>query len=124
MFAAVLSVAVLCLRSRVALVPEQRVTALLGYKTPKEFAEAQAAGFYTAVREERDSNAVLFPSRSSIPAQSRGGSNSNLSYSYLNESGGHIRTHPVCKGPADSGVGKRRMRISGLSMEEVSSSGP
>jgi putative transposase len=48
---------------------EERPHSSLGYKTPKEFAQAQAAGFYTAVREERDSNAVPFPSRSSIPAQ-------------------------------------------------------
>ena len=48
---------------------EERPHSSLGYKTPKEFSEAQAAGFYTAVREERDSNAVPFPSRSSIPAQ-------------------------------------------------------
>ena len=47
---------------------EERPHSSLGYKTPKEFAAAQAAGFYTAVREERDSNAVPFPSRSSIPA--------------------------------------------------------
>jgi hypothetical protein len=40
------------------------------------------------------------------------------------EIGEHIWTHPVCKGLADSGVGKRRMHISGLSMEEVSPSGP
>jgi putative transposase len=50
---------------------EERPHSSLGYKTPKEFAEAQAAGFYTAVREERDSNAVPFPSRSSIPAQTQ-----------------------------------------------------
>ena len=48
---------------------EERPHSSLGYKTPKEFAQAQAAGFDTAVREERDSNAVPFPSRSSIPAQ-------------------------------------------------------
>lgn len=48
---------------------EERPHSSLGYKTPREFAQAQAAGFYTAVREERDSNAVPFPSRSSIPAQ-------------------------------------------------------
>ncbi len=48
---------------------EERPHSSLGYKTPKEFAAAQAAHFYTAVREERDSNAVPFPSRSSIPAQ-------------------------------------------------------
>ena len=47
---------------------KERPHSSLGYKTPKEFA-AQAVGFYTAVREERDSNAVPFPSRSSIPAQ-------------------------------------------------------
>jgi len=50
---------------------EERPHSSLGYKTPKEFAEAQAADFYTAVREERDSNAVPFPSRSSIPAQTQ-----------------------------------------------------
>jgi len=48
---------------------EERPHSSLGYKTPKEFAEAHAVGFDTAVREERDSNAVPFPSRSSIPAQ-------------------------------------------------------
>ena len=47
---------------------EERPHSSLGYKTPKEFA-AQAASFETAVREERDSNAVPFPSRSSFPAQ-------------------------------------------------------
>ena len=33
---------------------EQRPHSSLGYKTPKEFAEAQAAGFYTAERGARD----------------------------------------------------------------------
>src|ERR1700687_4053340 len=45
---------------------EQRPHSSLGYKTPKEFAAAQAAGFYTAEREARDSNAVSCPSRSPI----------------------------------------------------------
>jgi hypothetical protein len=44
----------------------QRPHSSLGYKTPKEFAAAQAAGFYTAEREARDSNAVPCPSRSPI----------------------------------------------------------
>ena len=48
---------------------EERPHSSLGYKTPNEFAAAQAAGFYTAVREARDSNAVPCPSRSPIPAQ-------------------------------------------------------
>src|SRR5271169_3488749 len=48
---------------------EERPHSSLGYKTPKEFAEAQAASFYTAEREARDSNAVPCPSRSPIPAQ-------------------------------------------------------
>ena len=48
---------------------EERPHSSLGYKTPKEFAEAQAASFYTAVREARDSNAIPCPSRSPIPAQ-------------------------------------------------------
>ena len=47
---------------------EKRPHSSLGYKTPKEFA-AQAASFYTAEREARDSNAVPCPSRSPIPAQ-------------------------------------------------------
>jgi putative transposase len=54
---------------------EERPHSSLAYKTPREFAAAQAAGFYTAVREERDSNAVPFPSRSSIPAQTQDGVN-------------------------------------------------
>jgi putative transposase len=47
---------------------EERPHSSLGYRTPKEFA-AQAATFYTAEREARDSNAVPCPSRSPIPAQ-------------------------------------------------------
>jgi hypothetical protein len=35
---------------------EERPHGSLGYKTPKEFAAAQAAGFYTAEREARNSN--------------------------------------------------------------------
>ncbi len=79
--------------------------------------------FYTAEREARDSNTVPAP-RAPHPGSNRRGSGGKLLYSYVNESRGHIWTHPVCKGLADSGVGKRRMHISGLSMEEVSSSGP
>jgi putative transposase len=48
---------------------EERPHSSLGYKTPKEFAQAQAVGFYTAVREGRDSNAIPCLSRSPIPAQ-------------------------------------------------------
>ncbi|MGC2329729.1 MAG: IS3 family transposase [Candidatus Sulfotelmatobacter sp.] len=48
---------------------EERPHSSLGYKTPNEFAAAHAAGFYTAVREARGSNAAPFPSRSSIPAR-------------------------------------------------------
>ena len=47
---------------------EERPHSSLGYKTPKEFA-TQAADFYTAEREARDSDAVPCPSRSPIPAQ-------------------------------------------------------
>jgi transposase InsO family protein len=52
---------------------EERPHSSLGYKTPKEFAEAHAVGRYREKREERDSNAVPFPSRSSIPAQTEPG---------------------------------------------------
>jgi len=51
---------------------EERPHSSLGYQTPKEFAEAQAADFYTAVREARDSNAIPCPSRSPIPASKSG----------------------------------------------------
>ena len=54
---------------------EERPHSSLGYKTPSEFAAAQAAGFYTAVREARDSNAIPCPSRSPIPAQTQDGAN-------------------------------------------------
>ena len=52
---------------------EERPHSSLGYKTPNEFAAAQAAGFYTAVRGARDSNAVPCPSRSPIPAHTEEG---------------------------------------------------
>ena len=48
---------------------EERPHSSLGYRTPKEFAAAQAVGFYRAEREARDSNAIPCPSRSPIPAQ-------------------------------------------------------
>jgi putative transposase len=48
---------------------EERPHSSLGYQTPKEFAAAQAAGFYGVERGARDSNAVPCPSRSPIPAQ-------------------------------------------------------
>ena len=52
---------------------EERPHSSLGYKTPNEFAAAQAAGLYTAVQEARDSNAIPCPSRSPIPAQNQDG---------------------------------------------------
>ena len=52
---------------------EERPHSSLGYRTPKEFAAAQAASFYTAEREARDSNAVPCPSRSPIPAHTGDG---------------------------------------------------
>jgi putative transposase len=54
---------------------EDRPHSSLGYRTPKEFAAAQAAGFYTAERGARDSNAVPCPSRSPIPAHTGEGTN-------------------------------------------------
>ena len=69
---------------------EERPHSSLGYKTPKEFAAAEAAGFYTAEREARDSNAVPCPSRSPIPAQTGDGTQRKLSYSYVNESRGQV----------------------------------
>ena len=54
---------------------EERPHSSLGYKTPREFAEAPAAGFNTAERGARDSNAVPCPSRSPIPAQTGDGTN-------------------------------------------------
>jgi putative transposase len=52
---------------------EERPHSSLGYKTPSEFAKMQAAGFYTAERGARDSNAIPCPSRSPIPAQTAEG---------------------------------------------------
>ena len=52
---------------------EERPHSSLGYKTPKEFAAAEAAGFYRAEREARDSIAVPCPSPSPIPAQTGDG---------------------------------------------------
>ena len=52
---------------------EERPHSSLGYQTPKEFAAAQAARFYSVEREARDSNAVPCPSRSPIPAQTGDG---------------------------------------------------
>ena len=52
---------------------EERPHSSLGYQTPKEFAAAQAVGFYSVEREARDSNAVPCPSRSPIPAQNQDG---------------------------------------------------
>jgi putative transposase len=52
---------------------EERPHSSLGYRTPKEFAAAQAAGFYTAERGARDSNAVPCSLRSPIPAQTGDG---------------------------------------------------
>ena len=43
---------------------EERPHSSLSYRTPKEFAVAQAAGFYIAQREARNSNAVACLSRS------------------------------------------------------------
>jgi putative transposase len=48
---------------------EERPHSSLGYKTPKEFAAAEAEGFDSAERGARNSNAVPCPSRSPIPAQ-------------------------------------------------------
>src|ERR1700722_14345093 len=52
---------------------EERPHSSLGYRTPKEFAAAQAAGLCSAARGARDSNAVPCPSRSPIPAQTQDG---------------------------------------------------
>jgi putative transposase len=52
---------------------KERPHSSLSYRTPKEFAVAQAAGFYIAEPEARDSNAVPCPSRSPIPARTGDG---------------------------------------------------
>jgi hypothetical protein len=48
---------------------EERPHRSLGYRTPKELAAGQAAGFYTAERGQGTQKAVPCPSRSPIPAQ-------------------------------------------------------
>jgi putative transposase len=52
---------------------EERPHSSLGYKTPKEFAAAEAAAFCSAERGARNSNPVPCPSRSPIPAQTGDG---------------------------------------------------
>ena len=56
---------------------EERPYSSLGYKTPKEFAQAQAAGFYPAVQEARNSDAIPCPSLSPLPAQTGEGAVEN-----------------------------------------------
>jgi hypothetical protein len=51
---------------------EERPHTSLGYRTPNEFAATQAADFYTAEREARDSNAGPLP-QTPIPAQTGDG---------------------------------------------------
>ena len=68
---------------------EERPHSSLGYKTPKEFAAAQAAGFYTAEREARDSNRPL-PLALPHPGSNRRWSSRKLSYSYVNKSWGQV----------------------------------
>lgn len=48
---------------------EERLRSSLGYKTPKEFATAQAAGFYLGEQRARNSNAAPCPLRSLISYQ-------------------------------------------------------
>jgi hypothetical protein len=48
---------------------EERPHSSLGYKTPKEFAAAQAVGFDTAVREARDSNGGCYETSQTIVAE-------------------------------------------------------
>jgi hypothetical protein len=69
---------------------EERPHSILGYRTPKEFAAAQAAGFYTAEREARNSNAVSCPLALPHPGSNRRGRPTDLSYSYVNENRGQV----------------------------------
>jgi len=68
---------------------EERPHSSLGYRTPKEFAEAQAAGFYAAERGARDRP---LPHALPHPGSNPGCKNRKLSYSYVNESRGQVRT--------------------------------
>jgi putative transposase len=52
---------------------EDRPHSSLGYKTPKEFAAAEAASLHRVERGARNSNAVPCPSRTPIPAQAGDG---------------------------------------------------
>ena len=54
---------------------EERPHSSLGYRTPKEFAAAQAADFYTAEREARDSKRRPLPLALPHPGSNRRGSN-------------------------------------------------
>jgi len=70
---------------------EERPHSSLGYKTPKEFAEAQAAGVYTVCARGKRLKRRPFPLALLYPGSTRTGSNWNLSYSYVNESWGQVR---------------------------------
>jgi putative transposase len=69
---------------------EERPHSSLGYRTPKEFAAAQAANFYTAEREARDSKTPSLAPRAPPSRPHRRGSRTSLSYSYVNESRGQV----------------------------------
>ncbi len=71
---------------------EERPHSSLGYRTPKEFAAAQAAVFYTAERGARDSKRRPLPLALPHPGSNRRGNERKLSYSYVNESRGQVTT--------------------------------
>ena len=79
---------------------QERPHCSLGYQTPIEFAAAQAkdfaaalaAGFFTALRGSRNSNAFPCPSRSPISGSTPRWFGRKLSYSQVNESRGPVNT--------------------------------
>jgi hypothetical protein len=100
---------------------EERPHSSLGYRTPKEFAAVQAAGFSTAEREARDSDAIPCPC-APHPGSNRRGSSRKLSYSYVNASRGQgIVTLGGDKGLDTRDFVKECRNLTGSSHFELSS---
>ena len=69
---------------------EERPHSSLGYRTPKEFAAAQAADFYTAARGGKGLKRRPLPLALPHPGSNRGGSGTILSYAQVNGNWGQV----------------------------------
>jgi hypothetical protein len=82
---------------------EERPHSSLGYRTPKEFAAAPVASFYTAEREARDSNAVPCFSRSPILAQTGDGTEESCRIFLGERKQGQVTTALECRASSPGG---------------------